>query len=65
MKNAIAFKAGLTFALLLNFCNNSNAGNSVLSTGIWYKLSSFMKPEYTSLPTMIWHRLESLYRQLD
>ena len=41
MKNALAFKAGLTFALLLNFCNNSNAGNSVLSTGNWYKLSAY------------------------
>jgi len=41
MKNAIAFKAGLIIALILNFSTITKAGNSVLSTGNWYKLSAY------------------------
>lgn len=40
MKNALAVKAGFTLALILNCTNFSFAGNSVLSTGNWYKLSA-------------------------
>ncbi len=40
MKNSIPMRASILFALFFNCIITSNASNSVLSTGTWYKLSA-------------------------
>lgn len=41
MKNALALRAGIALVFIFNCINLAKAGNSVLSTGNWYKLSAY------------------------